>query len=192
AFFAGGSINAKLERDLFFIFEYRNKLPLLFDLGIKPEISLEVYNISREADVDILFDVDSTFTPPRASDSVKTDVTYNLFEVDVVAKHRIFSRNQNLEFRFIFSRYSAALGSFIVPNINQLYPTTNDTYLIGRNFQLKYTLDALVPYVDSEINPIGAQVELTYNYESNKFNEDGEYVVEDGILKPQYKDFNFH
>lgn len=192
AFFAGGSINSKLERDLFLIFEYRNKLPLLFDLGIKPEMSLEVYNISREADVDILFDVDSTFIPPRASDSVTTDVTYNLFEVDVAAKHRIFSRNQNLEFRFIFSRYSAALGSFIVPNINQLYPTTNDTYLIGRNFQLKYTFDALVPYVDSEINPIGAQVEFTYNYESNKFNEDGEYVVEDGILKPQYKNFDFH
>jgi Tol biopolymer transport system component len=51
--FAGGSINSRLERDLFLIFDYRNKLPLLFDLGIKPELALELYNISRKADVDI-------------------------------------------------------------------------------------------------------------------------------------------
>lgn len=190
--FAGGSINARLERDLFLIFDYRNKLPLLFDLGIKPELSLELYNISRKADVDILFGIDSTVTPPKPDYIIPTDVTYNLFEVDLIAKHRIFSRNQNLEFRFIFSRYSAALGSFLLPNDNGLYPTTDDTYLIGRNFQLKYSLDAILPYVDSDINPVGAELEVIYNYEFNKFNSEGEYIVEDGLLKPQYKNYNFH
>jgi Tol biopolymer transport system component len=190
--FAGGSINTRLERDLFLIFDYRNKLPLLFDLGIKPELSLELYNISRKSDVDILFGIDSTVTPPKPDYVIPTDVTYNLFEVDFIAKHRIFSRNQNLEFRFIFSRYSAALGSFLLPNDNGLYPTTDDTYLIGRNFQLKYSLNAMLPHVDTEINPIGAELDVTYNYEFNKFNSEGEYVVEDGLLKPQYKNYNFH
>jgi Tol biopolymer transport system component len=189
--FAGASINTRLERDLFLIFDYRNKLPLLFDIGLKPEMSLELYNISREANVDILFGVDSTGGIVTPDYIIPTDVTYNLFEVDVVAKHRIFSRENNLEFRFIFSRYTAKLGSFILPD-NTLYPTTNDTYLIGRNFQLKYTFDAKLPYRDMEINPIGAEVDLTYNYESNKFNEDGEYIVEDGLLKPSFKLFNFH
>jgi Tol biopolymer transport system component len=189
--FAGASINTRLERDLFLIFDYRNKLPLLFDIGLKPEMSLELYNISREASVDILFGVDSTGGIVTPDYIIPTDVTYNLFEVDVVAKHRIFSRENNLEFRFIFSRYTAKLGSFILPD-NTLYPTTNDTYLIGRNFQLKYTFDAKLPYRDMEINPIGAEVDLTYNYESNKFNEDGEYIVEDGLLKPSFKLFNFH
>ncbi|MFO7447905.1 MAG: biopolymer transporter Tol [Ignavibacteriaceae bacterium] len=190
--FAGAAINTKLERDLFLIFEYRNKLPLLFDLGLKPEMSLELYNISREADVDVNFFADTVDGEIRYDYSVPTDVTYNLFEVDLVAKHMIFSRNQNLEFRFIFSRYTATLGSFLLPDNNGLYPSTNDTYLIGRNFQLKYTLDALLPYLDSEINPVGAKVDLTYNYEFNKFNEEGEYVIEDGILIPQYDNFNFH
>ncbi len=72
--------------------------------------------------------------------SIPTDVTYNLFEVDLAAKQRLFTRNQNLEFRFIFSRYSATLGSFLLPD-GTLYPTTNDNYLIGRNFQLKYTFE---------------------------------------------------
>ncbi len=123
---------------------------------------------------------------------VPTDVTYNLFEVDVVANHRIFSREQNLELRFIFSQYSASLGSFLLPNDNGLYPTTNDTYLIGRNFQLKYSLDALVPYVDDEINPIGVQLNVQYNYEFNEFNNEGAYVVENGFLEPKYNHFNFH
>lgn len=190
--FAGGSINTRLERDLFLIFDYRNKLPLLFDLGIKPELSLELYNISRKSDVDIFFTPDSTNQQVTYQDTIPTSVTYNLFEVDFVAKHRIFTRNQNLEFRFVFSRYSAALESFLLPNNIGLYPTTDDTYLIGRNLQVKYSLDALLPYVDANINPIGAELDITYNYEFNKFNSEGEYVVEDGILKPQYRNYNFH
>jgi Tol biopolymer transport system component len=193
ALFAGGSINSRLERDLFLIFDYRNKLPLLFDLGIKPELSLELYNISRKTDVDILFSIDSSGGTVTYDYIIPTGVTYSLFEADFVAKHRIFSRNQELEFRFIFSRYSAELGSFLLPNNLGLYPTTHDTYLIGRNFQLKYNLDLKLPNIDSEINPIGAEVEVTYNYELNKFNSEGEYIIDDdGVLKPQYNNFNFH
>lgn len=191
AFFAGGSINTKLERDLFLIFDYKNKLPLFFDLGLKPEISLELYNISRKADVDILFGADTVGGQVNYDLIIPTDVTYNLFEVDFVARHRIFSRQQNLEFRFIFSRYTATLGSFFIPNLG-LYPTTDDTYLIGRNFQLKYTFEGIKPDRDMAINPIGMTIDFTYNYESNKFNEDGEYEVVDGFLKPSYKVFNFH
>jgi len=191
--FAGGSINSRLERDLFLTFDYRNKLPLLFDLGIKPELSLELYNISRKANVDVSFGADTLQSGTVKYDYIiPTDVTYNLFEADFVAKHRIFSREQNLELRFIFSQYSASLGSFLLPNDNGLYPTTNDTYLIGRNFQFKYSLDALVPYVDAEINPVGIKLDLQYNYEFNEFNNEGSYVVEDGLLKPKYNHFNFH
>jgi Tol biopolymer transport system component len=181
--FAGGSINTRWERDLFLLFDYRNKLPLFYQLGLRPELGLELYNISRKADVDITFD---EYEP------IPTDVTYNLFEVDLAARHRLFSRNQNIEFRFIFSRYSASIGSFVLPDQSALYPTTNDTYLIGRNLQLKYNLDLIKPSRDMEINPVGISTELKYNYEMNKFNDEGEYTVEDGLLKPQYNDFNFH
>jgi len=190
--FAGASINSKLERDLFLIFDYRNKLPLLFDLGLKPELALELYNISRKANIDIFFGADTVGSTVNYDFIIPDDVTYNLFEVDVAAKNKIFSREQNLELRFIFSRYSASLGSFILPNNNGLYPTTNDTYLIGRNFRLTYFFEGILPDRDDEINPIGTSLEVKYDYESNKFNEEGEYVVEDGLLKPKYKIFNFH
>ena len=49
--FGGGDINRKLERDLFFIFEYRDRLPILYQLGLEPTASLELYNITRQRDV---------------------------------------------------------------------------------------------------------------------------------------------
>jgi Tol biopolymer transport system component len=194
ALFAGAAINSRLEKDLFLIFNYRNKIPGLFELGIRPEVSVELYDISRDANTSLGFGGDTVGSSVSYLYTVPVDVSYNLFEVDLAASQRIFSRGQNLEFRYIFSRYSDDIGSFIVPNSDpaQLYPSTNDFYFIGNNFQLKYTLDITKPTVDMEINPIGAKVDLTYNYEINKFNPNGNYTVKDGILEPVYSNFNFH
>ncbi len=190
SFFAGGAINARLERDLFLIFNYRDKIPLLFNLGIRPELAFEVYNISRKANTTVSFGADTVGTTVNYDYQIPTDVSYNLLEFDFSAKQKIFTRNQNLEFKYIFSRYSANLGSFTLPD-GTLYPSTNDNYLIGNNFQLKYTLDALVPSVDAEINPVGTTLDLTYNYELNKFNPNGNYTVENGMLQPVFDNFNF-
>jgi hypothetical protein len=43
-----------------------------------------------------------------------------------------------------------------------------------------------------EINPVGAEVKFQYDYEFNKFNSEGNYTVEDGVLKPLYNDYDFH
>jgi len=181
--FGGGSINSRWERDLFLTFDYRNKLPLLFNLGIKPEVSLELYNISRKANTDLAIE---------DLPVIKTSVTYSLFEVDIAARHRIFARGNELEFRYAYSRYTATIGSFIFPGTSDLYPTNYDTYLIGSNFQLKYNFEGLVQYIDSDINPIGATVEFKYNYEMNRFNPDGNYEVDNGTLKPLYRKFDYH
>ncbi len=190
--FAGGTINTRGERDLFLTLEYRNKIPGLFDLGLKPEMTLDLYNITRKSNINIYFGADTVGNAVNYDFIIPTVVTYNLFEVDLAAKHKIFTRNQNLELRFIFSRYTANLSSFLLPDRKTLYPSTNDTYLIGRNFQIKYSLDAEKQYIDSDINPVGTRLELTYNYEFNKFNPEGRYTVVDGILQPVYTDFNFH
>ena len=195
ALFAGASINARLERDLFFIFNYRNKLPFLFDLGIRPELSVELYNISRKANTSIGFGADTIGSQVNYELSIPTDVSYNLLEFDFAAKQRIFSRGQDIEFRYIFSRYTADLGSFLIPypysDPPYLYPTTSDTYLIGSNFQIRYTYSMIEPTIDEEINPVGVTGDITYNYELNKFNPDGNYKIQDGLLIPQYNNYNF-
>jgi Tol biopolymer transport system component len=194
ALFAGADINIRMEWDLFLILSYRNKIPGLFDLGIKPELSIEVYDISRQANTSLGFGGDTVGSSVSYLYSVPINISYNLFEVDFAAKQKIFSRGQDLEFRYIFSRYSDDLSSFIVPNSDpaELYPATNDFYFIGNVFQLKYTLDMTKPAVDDEINPIGTLVDLTYNYELNKFNPYGNYTVVNGILEPVYNNYDFH
>ncbi|MBK7980036.1 MAG: PD40 domain-containing protein [Ignavibacteriae bacterium] len=192
SFFAGGSINARFERDLFLTFIYKNKVPLLYNLGLKPELSADVYSISRKADVDIFFGADTINGVPTFDSKVNADVTYNLFEVDFAAKHKIFNPMHNLELRFIYSQYSAALGSFIFPNTSTLYPSSSDNYFIGRNLQLTYSFSSIYPTIDSDINPVGMEIEARYNYEMNKYNPDGQYDNKDGILVPVYKNFSFH
>jgi len=194
AFFAGGAINTRLERDLFFIFDYRNKLPLLSSIGLRPELSAELYSTSREADVDILLGEDLSGSEPIYDQIIPTEVTYNLFEFDFVVRHRLFDRFQNLELRFIYSSYTATLGSFIFQknNVPTLYPTTDDTYFIGRDFRIKYSYNAIARTRDTDINPIGLEVDFIYDYEFNKFNEESDHIVEGGLLKPAFKDFNFH
>jgi len=184
--FGGGAINKQFERDLFLNFDYRDKLPIFFGLGLKPEMSLELYSISRKTNTSLIFD------PLDPTQNTHTDVTYNLFEFDLVARHKIVNDANKIEMRFIFSQYSATLGSFIFPNTAILYPTTNDTYLIGRDLRIQYTHEMIKPTTDSDINPVGRRIEFKYDYEFNRYNPDGTYEVSDGFLVPVYKDFDFH
>ncbi len=192
--FAGAAINAKWERDLFFIFEFKNKLPLLSLIGLKPELSAELYSVSRKADIDVLFGPDTVNGNVSYDQIIPTEVTYNLLEFDLAARHQIINRYNDLELRFIFSRYTATIGSFIIETDGDpiLYPTSDDTYFIGRDLRLSYNFEALKPTRDTDINPIGMSVDFVYDYEWNEFNDEGEYVIEDGLLVPEYNDYNFN
>jgi hypothetical protein len=187
--FGGASLNTRMERDLFFSFAYRNKLPLLFDMGVKPELSLELYSVSRKSG-EYAVDIDG-YKP------TSTDVTYNLFEVDIIAKHRIINRFNSLTFKYSFNTYSATTGSFyIVPQIGSGYVESSafsDTYLIGSVFEVKYNYDFHFPYIDDDINPIADNLELKYDYEMNRFNPDNNYAYSsDGSLVAQYNHYNFN
>jgi hypothetical protein len=149
-------------------------------------MGLELYSISRKTNTPLIFD------PLDPTQNTNTDVTYNLFEADVFARHKIFNDANKLELRFIYSSYTASLGAFIFPNTSYLYPTTNDTYLIGRDFQFKYNYDLIKPTTDSDINPVGRKLEIKYDYEFNRFNPDGNYEVSNGYLVPIYSNFDFH
>lgn len=189
--FGAISLNKRLERDIYLSLEYRDKLPLLYNIGLKPQVILELFSVSRKANVDLYFGEYEDSTGVHYDDIVKTDVTYNLFEVDLAFKHRVFAKGNDLEFRFIYSDYVAALGSFSLPNNGGLYPTTKDTYFVGKNFQFTYWHKILLPHKDADINPIGRDVTLQLNYEIDEYNDEGEYKVEDGMLIPLYNDYSF-
>ncbi len=182
--FGGAAINRKFERDLFFMMEYRDRLPFLWTAGIEPAMSVEVYNITRKTT--------SSFTLDPSPIRITPEITYNLFEVDIAFRHRFFSEKTTVAVRYALSRYSADFGSFINPNDNSLVPAFRSTYLIGNAFTTELRHRNILPGVESEINPIGRSITIRHGYELNKFNPEGEFLLEDGALTPVYTNVVFH
>ncbi|MCX6133457.1 MAG: biopolymer transporter Tol [Ignavibacteriales bacterium] len=182
--FGGAVINKRWERDIFGIFEYRGAIPLLYGLGLSPTLALEVYNISRKTDVSFSIFTDREYT-------VSTDVTYNLFEFDVSLKHKIFDDATQLKVGYSLSRYNADIGSFLVPGSGLSQGFLN-LYLIGNMVSAQLTHNGIVPSVDKDINPVGRTITLRYNYEFDKFNPEGVYNIENGVLVPEYTKPSFH
>ncbi len=182
--FGGAVINRQLERDLFGILEYRDAIPLLYQAGLAPILSLEIYNISRKTDVSFPIFTDREH-------NITTDVVYNLLEFDVNLRHKILNEQTQIKVGYSLSRYNADIGSFLVPAVG-VSPGFRNLYLIGNTLTAQLTHDGIAPAADHDINPVGRTVALRYGYEFHKFNPEGEYTVESGVLVPHYTKPNFH
>ncbi|MGA9363845.1 MAG: biopolymer transporter Tol [Bacteroidota bacterium] len=181
--FGGAAINKRGERDLFFTFDYRDKVPLLYDLGLDPTVEFGVYNISRSTGSKIELPLNT----------IDVDVTYSLLEFDVSLQQKIFTPMHDLRIGYTHSRYNASVESFILPGPPPaLIPASSDLYLIGNNLSVTWDFDGLSPSRYQEINPVGTKFELKYSYEFSKFNSTGDYEVTSTGLQPRYTQFNFH
>ncbi len=182
-FFAGATLNAKLERDLFLQFTYRGRLPLFYELGLEPVTSLEIYNITRKTD--------NIISLPAST--IPVDVAYDLLEFDIALTQPLFSRFVDAELRFMHSRYTSIIESFINPETTpaSLVGSSSDLYLIANDLSLTLKVNAVLPSRTQEINPVGRKLKLRIGREWNKFNGDGEYEITSTGLHPLYKDVNF-
>ncbi len=189
--FAGAAMNTKGERDLFASFEYRGKVPGLFQLGLEQAVSFEAYNVTRESQ-------DARLSPEGRPDiNIPVTVTYSLFELDFVMKQKVLTEALELETRFAHSRYSASVSSFsfydpLSGNLPFLNPAFSNTYFIGNNLSATWRFEAIAPSRTQEINPSGRKIRLRYDYEFNKFNPNSEYEVSNGLLVPKYQNPKFH
>ena len=182
--FAGGAMNRRWERDLFLIFEYRDRIPLLYQLGLEPITSLELYNITRVTNVSFPIFTDKLHT-------VETDVTYDLLEFDLSFRQKVFVPTVELQAGYTLSRYNADLGSFFLPAVGT-QPAFSNLYLIGNVFSVQLTHNGILPSVDEEINPVGRTVMFRYSYELNQYNKNGDFDIVNGALVPHYTDYDFH
>ncbi len=182
-FFAGATLNRSLERDLFLQFSYRGRVPLLYDLGLEPAVSAEIYNITRKTD--------NVINLPAST--IPVDVGYDLLEFDLAMRQPLFSQFVDGELRFAHSRYTSIIESFIIPETTppSLVGSSSDLYLIANDLSLTLSVDALLPSRTQEINPVGRTIRLRIGREWNKFNGDGQYEVTSSGLHPLYKNVNF-
>ncbi len=184
--FGSVALNSRLERDIFLGFEYRDRFPLLFELGLKPELNLELYSVSRKTE-NFLGLFPDTLSDGTIQYGYKTpvNVTYNLFEIAISAKHYLFSKNQTLQLRAGYSRYSADLSSFFLPNYI-LYPATYEVYLKGWTFNAIYNFENIQLKKDNDINPYGTKINLNLEYSTNNFNPETYYDENQGQLLTRY------
>ncbi len=180
-FFAGALINKKLERDLFLMFNFNDRFPLLYQIGLKPTFTVEAYNVTRV----------TNFLIELGLNRIPVDVVYHLTEVDISFGWKFLLPSLNLKTGFTLSRYSAEVKSFMIPETKTLVPSSDDVYFIGRVFYLNFSFRDIYPRRNSDINPVGRKFNLRLNYELNKLNPDGTYELKDGFLVPVYKNFNF-
>jgi Tol biopolymer transport system component len=180
-FFAGIGLNRKLERDLFLQFNYRGRIPLLYQLGLEPAASAELYNVTRKTS--------NAISLPAST--IPVDLTYDLLEFDFALNQPFLSQFSKVEFRFAHSRYTSNIENFINPETQSLQSGSSDLYLIANTMTLTFLLDAITPSRTSEVNPTGRKVTLHLARELNKFNGDGEYEVTSTGLQPRYKRVNF-
>ncbi len=179
-----GAINIKGERDLYVSFTYKDKLPGLSALGVFPAVSLDVVNVTRKTRSAIALPLDT----------LGVDVSFNLLEFAVRARHNIFSSRTHLELGYRHSRYTSTVGSFRNPDTDQLVAARDNLYLIGNDLGLAFRHYEPVPARDSEINPAGFRLGFYYDYEFNRFNPNGDYDYDasTGMIIPRYTQFNFH
>jgi Tol biopolymer transport system component len=180
-FFGGAAINRKGERDLFFTFEYHGKVPGLYQLGLEPAVSFEVYNLSRETNAYITLPLDT----------IPVDISYNLIEFDFAMKQKVFSEAVDAEVRYAHSRYTASIGMFFLPESNLSVSATSTLYYIGNDISTTWTFNGIIPSRTGEINPVGRKLKFRYDYEFNKFNPT-DTINSQGELVHLYQNPSFH
>ena len=185
--FGGAAINRQFERDLFFIFEFRDRIPGLYKLGFSPVVSLELYNITRKAK-----SVFGVF----GLDTVRFDPSYGLLEFDVNFKQNLFTEADILTLGFAHSRYSQDIAATFFPG-DALHagidiPGSSELYFKGNDFSLTWEIKAVARSRDDEINPVGRKFFLRYDYELDRFNFNNQYAQTSTGLSPVLSPFNFH
>ncbi|MGA9405575.1 MAG: biopolymer transporter Tol, partial [Bacteroidota bacterium] len=179
--FGGAAMNDQLERDLFFIFEYRDRIPGLYQLGWSPAVSLELYNVTRNAKA-----VPGVF----GLDTVDFDPSYGLLEFDINFRQNLFSEEDVLTLGYANSRYSQDIATTVFEG--NVIPGSTDLYFRGNDLSLTWEFKGITPSRDAEINPVGRKLFLRYDYELDDFNYNNEYANTESGVSPVLSPFNFH
>ena len=185
--FGGAAMNRQFERDLFFIFEYRDRIPGLYQLGLSPTLSLELYNITRKA---------KSVEIELGADTLSLDPSYGLLEFDVSFKQNLFSEADVLTLGFTHSRYSADIAAFVLQDtvLHRAIdiPGSSELYFKGNDISVAWQFRGVARSRDEDINPVGMKLYLRYDYEMNRFNYNNSYAQTSSGASPVLTPFNFH
>ncbi len=176
-----------LERDLFVQFDYRKGI-FLKDKRWSPQFSLQLFNVRRNVENGLAFE-ELACTACFPPDTTLADLSYNLWELDLVARSKI-TRHLLLEAGYRFSPYRVTTERFFSTEFQQTIPASSSRYYIGRALQLKVHFEALRRHRHADVVQDGASARLEYEFEPGRLLD--RFEVEDGILSPKYESFRNH
>jgi len=177
--FGGVAMNKLFERNIFFQFDYSDKIPGLSSLGIYPEFTLSAYNISRKTNVNVGLGIDTVNTP----------VNFNLIEVDAMFGGPFLMPDLNLSVGFTFDRYSSTVSGFTAPSSGIYFGSIGYAYFLGKTFYTQLDFDGISPSRNSRINPLGIHTQLRFSAELDNLSDSLEAGT--NLIIPVYKPSNF-
>ena len=184
--FGSVAMNRSFERDFYFAVEYRDRLPLLYQLGFEPDARFEAFNVTRKLELE--FDL---FTDRLRRFS--TELQFNLLEFDFSLIGKIFNEHLDYKLSYALSRYSQDFGHWVYIDANRVPPAVDipgsrSVYLVANAFGTDLTYDGIQRSVNKDINPVGRTIRLKYGVELNKFNPSDSAKYENGFRVPVYTD----
>jgi len=102
---------------------------------------------------------------------------------------KLININHNFRFNYSFSKYASAIETFRIGSIQ--FRASSEDYFKAHTLSLSYFYENYFPNRNSDINPVGRQVKIKYDYEMSKINPS--FIVEDdGTLRTEYSKNNLH
>ena len=181
--YGGAAVNRLMEADLFLVFEYHDRLPIFYQLGLEPTATAELYNITRKTNFgfDWWTDINRHY---------QATIAYNLFEFDLSLRQPIIDPSIQLKLQYSMSSYSQDFGSWLwqdgVPSHAYIVPGIRSTYLNSNILSIQLSHNGILPMVDRDINPVGRTISLKYSRELNNYDPTDSTDYSNGFRKPIY------
>jgi len=170
----------RLDRDIFFIAEYRG-LPFI-KKSWSPTVSIEVFNLHRNVEDGLsIEEFPCTSCTP---DTTRVDIGYEVWEANLFFRSKL-SRRSLLELGIGYSPYQVQTDNFFSQELEALISGSSSEYYKATTLSAAYTFNYYTYTVDSDIAPIGLKGYVRYEYQPSKLLE--EYVIKEGALLPIFK-----
>jgi WD40 repeat protein len=183
--FVAPSRLVNLDRDLFFISEYRG-LPFI-KAAWSPTISVEIYNLRRNVAGGL--QVEEFPCTACLPDTTAVDIAYDIWEarVGLISKVNRFSL---VELSYAHSPYRVGTEPFFSREYREVVSGSTSRYYVGNTLAATYTFNLESRYRHSDIAPQGVRAFLKYQYQPSRL-LDG-YDIEGGTLVPKYNSYKMH
>jgi Tol biopolymer transport system component len=182
--FGSVAVNRRFERDLYFSVGYRDKLPLLYQVGWEPDFTVELFNVTRK--IDFGFEL---YTPLRRQ--FHAEIQFNLLAFDFSLSGKVFGEHTDYRLKYSLSRYAQDFGSWFHPTFGDI-PASRSVYLIANDFSVELNYDGVKRSVNQAINPIGRTIWMKVGVELNQFNPSDSAEYKNGLRVPVYSKPDLH